>query len=606
MKKIYSIFATLLLSVLAISCQCDMEMEEAGYLRLNVETSSVVTSTRIVSNYKSKQLAVKIVDAAGQIVEETNDYATWTGRQFRLQPGTYTITASSYGFDGSESGFDIPYYTGTTTATVTSGQEVEAEITCKLANVKVTVKFDESVLKVFKSASAAVSSTITGVNAQTFTAGVTTASAYFPVGNIISRLTVINQGGVTHTDDGETITGVKARDHIVLRYKVGEVGELGPGEGGKPNIDVQVDGSTKTYTFTFNVSTEAKTSLAITEVSPWAKLAYITGGISALENGKTLDPTKFTYEYKLSTANEWTTATATQSGTEYKATLKSLIPNTKYVCRLVYNDGTDSFASAEQPFTTEGATALENGNFDDWYQSGKTWYAASESYFSANGSFWDSSNPGTTTGAGAIVNINPTQGNSEVVHTAGGKSARLLSHFVSVFGITKFAAASIYSGSFVGLVGTNGAKLNFGQPFTARPTQLTGWYNYTPKNIDQRGSNTPNGIGEKGTPDLCSVYIALLTERIQVDNTDMSTFPDWNTDPRVIAYGEMSDAEAVPTNGWKQFTINLKYADLEKKPTHILILSSSSKYGDYFTGGEGSLLYLDDFELKYDAEPVSR
>lgn len=32
---------------------------------------------------------------------------------------------------------------------------------------------------------------------------------------------------------------------------------------------------------------------------------------------------------------------------------------------------------------------------------------------------------------------------------------------------------------------------------------------------------------------------------------------------------------------------------------YIIIVASSSKYGDYFTGGDGSIMYLDDLELVY-------
>ena len=61
-------------------------------------------------------------------------------------------------------------------------------------------------------------------------------------------------------------------------------------------------------------------------------------------------------------------------------------------------------ASEIVEFTTEAAIALYNANFDLWYQNGKTWYAGE-----SGKSFWDTSNPGTTTGLGAIVNINPTK-----------------------------------------------------------------------------------------------------------------------------------------------------------------------------------------------------
>ena len=104
---------------------------------------------------------------------------------------------------------------------------------------------------------------------------------------------------------------------------------------------------------------------------------------------------------------------------------------------------------------------------------------------------------------------------------------------------------------------------------------------------------------------MCSVYIALTTEVKTVDNTNLNTFVNWETDPSVVAYGELPLSECVTTNGWKEFTINLKYHSLTTKPTHIIIVCSSSKYGDYFTGGEGSKMYVDDLSLIY-GEPITK
>ena len=54
----------------------------------------------------------------------------------------------------------------------------------------------------------------------------------------------------------------------------------------------------------------------------------------------------------------------------------------------------------------------------------------------------------------------------------------------------------------------------------------------------------------------------------------------------------------------KEFDIPLKYKNLTEKPAYIIIVCSASKYGDYFTGGHGSTMYLDDFELVYDGTPT--
>lgn len=592
MKKIY-LFLFVILSTLSItSCQQDDLNDNIGYLRIEVGTNAYV-DTRIAADYNPKQIALQILDSKGGIVESTDDWETLSGQQIRLEAGTYTVKASSNGFDGSESGFDIPYYAGSQQITVQTGKEVTANITCTLANVKVTVNYDQSFIDAFQSATATVKSAMEGVNELSFRMGDELKPAYFPVADLTATISVTNHSGQQFSQD-TPITNVKARKHYILNFKVAETGDIG-------GVSVSVDGTETVYTFTFNVSTEASTKLGAEPANAWSNFAYLEGSI--LSSSEELDPASMHFEYKKADAEEWQTISANyNSGNQkFTAILTGLTPATQYTYRLAYEKSGEAYASDPVTFTTEEATTLPNGNMDDWYKSGKTWYPVSESDYSTSGSFWDSSNPGTTTGAGALVNVNPTQGNSSIVHTSGGKSAELKSQYASAFGIGKFAAASLYSGKFNSLVGTNGAKIDFGQKFASRPTGLHGWFRYTSGKIDYRGDNTPAGLGEKGTDDLCSIYMALAKAPHQLNNTDTSTFFDFENDDNIIAYGELPDAEAVSTNNeWKEFNVELKYKDITPQTAYYLIIvCSSSKYGDYFTGSTGSIMYIDDLELLY-------
>lgn len=592
MKKIY-LFLFVILSTLSItSCQQDDLNDNIGYLRIEVGTNAYV-DTRIAADYNPKQIALQILDSKGGIVESTDDWETLSGQQIRLEAGTYTVKASSNGFDGSESGFDIPYYAGSQQITVQTGKEVTANITCTLANVKVTVNYDQSFIDAFQAATATVKSAMEGVNELSFRMGDELKPAYFPVADLTATISVTNHSGQQFSQD-TPITNVKARKHYILNFKVAETGDIG-------GVSVSVDGTETVYTFTFNVSTEASTKLGAEAANAWSNFAYLEGSI--LSSSEELDPASMHFEYKKADAEEWQTISANyNSGNQkFTAILTGLTPATQYTYRLAYEKSGEAYASDPVTFTTEEATTLPNGNMDDWYKSGKTWYPVSESDYSTSGSFWDSSNPGTTTGAGALVNVNPTQGNSSIVHTSGGKSAELKSQYASAFGIGKFAAASLYSGKFNSLVGTNGAKIDFGQKFASRPTGLHGWFRYTSGKIDYRGDNTPAGLGEKGTDDLCSIYMALAKAPHQLNNTDTSTFFDFENDDNIIAYGELPDAEAVSTNNeWKEFNVELKYKDITPQTAYYLIIvCSSSKYGDYFTGSTGSIMYIDDLELLY-------
>ena len=90
-----------------------------------------------------------------------------------------------------------------------------------------------------------------------------------------------------------------------------------------------------------------------------------------------------------------------------------------------------------------------------------------------------------------------------------------------------------------------------------------------------------------------------------INNKDEDSFIKFADDPNIIAYGELPSGSATEGDGYVEFNIPLKYKKeaFDKKPTHIIIVCSASKYGDYMTGGEGSTLYLDDLELVYDGEP---
>lgn len=587
MNRIISIFSIVLVCFL-FSCRNEERIEGAvGYLRLTVgESNSTNSRSEVPEDYQPKQIAVQILDSKNQVVEETDDWEYWKGKSLTLKVGKYIIKAASNGFDGKASGFDIPYYTGADTVVIQEGEELNRKLVCTLANVKVTVKFDAEFVSKFKSVEAQVGDTLGTYTPVTFTA-TETRSAYFPVTSLYSEITVVNNNGVQNKLKNK-FTDVKARDHYILNYKLAE--------SGKGNVTVTVDPSTNKYEYTFTVSPIA-TNQATLDANPWSTFAWVeTSGIT-LADGVTLNPEQVRFEYKEQDADAWLSVAGIQDGENYTAKITGLKPATTYTYRMVSGD---IFESAPSVFTTEAATALYNGNFDSWYKPDKTWYAVAESDFTS-GSFWDSSNPGTTQGAGALVNINPTQGNSSIVHTPGGKSAELKSQ-----NKVKFAAASLYAGSFGGLVGLSGAKINFGQPFISRPTALHGWFQYAPKSIGYVGDNQPSGTVSKGDPDICSIYIALATKTYTIDNTDTSTFIQFETDDDIIAYGELPANQCVDTGGqWKEFTIDLKYKTLEcPADMYILLVTSASKYGDYFTGGDGSTLYLDDFELVYGDTPV--
>lgn len=598
MKKIQYILTFLFVALFAVSCSQDMELEgEQGYLTLRVNslvsTNEGGTRAAAPEDYAPRTLHVEIVDQSGKVVKSTDDFANDKNFQgnIKMKVGTYTIVAHSAKWDGNGSGFDTPYYYGSTTVKVLSQSLVTASVTCTQANVKLTVNYDDVFASSFKSAVTTVTSAVSGIDPLQFVMNETTKSGYIPVGNFDAKLDVVNYSDVSNTLTRK-FENVKAREHYILNFKLAQDGYLGDGTGA--GVKVEVDESTNTYTYTFEVPRKSAISLVTRAANAWSTFAMLSASVTA--KTQSFDNAGLTMEWRVAGATDWNVipydALTIDAQDNVTTTLKGLTPNTSYEYRLRYINGDADVVCEPVAFTTEQQIALYNGGFENWWMDGKVAYANEQGV-----SFWDTSNKGAASFGGS--NTTETT-DADYVHS-GSKAARLESKYI----VIKFAAASLYTGSFIELVGTKGAKLNWGVPFASRPTALKGYMQYEPASVNRTSSSAPAGAPASGEPDQCGMYCALLSEALLVDNTDMSTFPDWENDSRVIAYGSLPLDQNVHSNGaWKEVNIPLVYNNINKKPTHLLVVFSASKYGDYFHGGEGSVLYVDDFSLEYGDTPA--
>jgi len=69
-------------------------------------------------------------------------------------------------------------------------------------------------------------------------------------------------------------------------------------------------------------------------------------------------------------------------------------------------------------------------------------------------------------------------------------------------------------------------------------------------------------------------------------------------DKNVIAYTEL--ISGTESTSYQEVELPLTYRYANRTPKYLVLVATSSKYGDYFTGGEGSTLWIDDFELVYE------
>ncbi|WP_278365697.1 PCMD domain-containing protein [Phocaeicola barnesiae] len=304
----------------------------------------------------------------------------------------------------------------------------------------------------------------------------------------------------------------------------------------------------------------------------------------ATVNGKVQSGKTPVVEYCKQNETSWSTVPAANisvSGNTFTATLTGLSASTTYKYR-VSVDGT---VGNEQTFTTAAATPLENGSMEDWSQDGKQW----NPWASGSNAFWGTGNKGAT-----IINKNIT---SPVDDSVSGKAAYLES--MDALGL-KLAAGNLFTGDFELDETKMNGLLHFGRPFTSFPTALRLHYKYTSSTIDMIGDNVGDLASLKGQPDMFQIYIALSdkSEPYEIRNNPKNRQLFDPNDANIIAYGEYTSSESVTS--YKELEIPLEYRATNRTPKYIIIVASSSKYGDYYIGGVGSKLWLDEMELVYE------
>lgn len=342
------------------------------------------------------------------------------------------------------------------------------------------------------------------------------------------------------------------------------------------HVRYTVFGRTEDWTIYVEVS---KAIVSTTQVDPWSNViwAYGTGPEGASNR----------FQYRETSSSEWIDvpeAYTTHSGGNFSCYIPHLRPLTQYVVRALSDDN----IANEVTVTTETTMDLPDGSFDQWWlKNKKIWCPWAEDGVQ----FWDTGNTGAA-----------TLGQSNVVPTdivppgASGQAAKLETRFVGISGIGKLAAGSVYSGRFAKVDGTNGI-LDFGRPWTLRPTKLKGYFRYETADINYASAELKYMMGR---PDSCHIYVALTDwtapYEIRTNPKNRQLFsPDMQS---VIAYGELIYSGKM--DQYKEFEIKLNYRSTSRRPSYILITSAASKYGDYFTGGAGAVLYIDQYSLDYD------
>lgn len=340
----------------------------------------------------------------------------------------------------------------------------------------------------------------------------------------------------------------------------------------------------------------------ITDVAAWCSSADVFATFDGTSEPPML-------HYKKTSDEEWIVLPQDSlkvDGINIAAHIGGLEMGTSYDVKLLFN-------GEELPgrtFVTDTPVQLPNMNFDRWWLSGKVWYP----YFqndSESDKVWDSANPGAAQfiGSSTLPEYEDVVNKGAWIDEAGVEHQRAAVKMVSKWAAVKFAAGNLYTGKFNGLVGLSGADLDWGVPFTSKPKALKGWYKYQPAAVNYKNNVAVSGSEmDRGQIQILLIETDCPYNVLPVNGANGPTYKDKNkiidleSDQTIIARGEMKlDLSDVDNDGkadWVEFVLPFEYRD-NRTPTYVVVTAASSYLGDFFTGGDGSTLLIDEFEFIY-------
>lgn len=385
---------------------------------------------------------------------------------------------------------------------------------------------------------------------------------------------------VVHMPEGTDLSTLK-----LLRAKLGpkEIATYIPALNPGPlnleyplQIAVTAWGRTEIWTIYAEIS---ETMVSTTQVDAWAKVIWAYGvGPSDGKNG---------FQYRKSGDTEWINVPEeylTGSQGVFSCYIPHLETLTDYEVRTISGEDVGNVIKV----TTSATELIPNGDFEDWSKNSKGMW---QPWAEGTDPYWGTGNTGTIT-----LGMNNTEPSDHTPPGITGKSVQMITRFVGLGVVGKLGAGSIFTGTFRALDGMNGI-LDFGRPWTLRPTKLKGYYQYKSVPIDY-ASEEFRSI--KGLPDTCQIYVALTdwTAPFEIRNNPKNRHLfDKNAD-YVIAYGELISGDVM--EDFKPFEIELQYRSTSRVPSYIQITCTGSKYGDYYTGGNGSQFWVDQFTFDWD------
>ena len=510
--------------------------------------------------------------------------------------------------------WDSKSYKGSQAFEIVAGQVTTVQVVANVNNAVTKASFDPTVAENFNEGYT-LTMTLSDEAASTlvYDASKSGAEGYYIV------------AGLFEPSLTWTFTGTLAKDGSSFT-KTGVIENVEPGKLYNMNLKYTIKDGDLVFSLSVDRSTEivddtiifepVSTGLAPSSVYEiWATRATIHADVDASEGeGKTI---KFAYSTDEGSTWTYVDAVNDSEGT-YKAELTGLAPQTKYTYALCIDD-----VQIGEPmtFTTEAAPNFPNASFE--YVSkvtGNNYYKFYDPNCGVEEGmkmFWGSGNGEGPDGVTGSANMNIVITDVDTSTKIDGNQS-VVAQTSSMVGM--LAAGNLFAGQFVGLVGTSGGIVNFGRPWSSRPTAMRIWCKYETGLINILNNNNL-GV-TKNDYDRAQIKVAIGTwdykkyggskeSPVQINTTDESTFVDYYTDPSTIANGDViiykegysinkGELITADTTGWIEYVIPLEYHNLNAYPTHIVVSCAASQFGDYFTGYDKTKLWIDAVELIYE------
>ncbi|MBQ7787538.1 MAG: PCMD domain-containing protein [Alistipes sp.] len=638
MKKLIYLAIGVVAMLMATSCEKDSfnsTSGEGGFsLALSVNNNetlssrAALTQNEIVDNAK---VDIYMPNFSGKIrsykYSEIVDEIIYlpTGNGYRVD----VIAGEAAQANPDKANFENKSYAGSADFDIVANQITnDVKVTAKINNAITKVTFDQTIAENFNEGytlTFALAENESNADNTLVYSATQTGEGYFIIDNPITENKLYWSFVGTKKSDG---TEFKAKGAIEAPESTG--GSL-VGTRHTMNFKYVVKDGTLTFTLVVDKDTNTTadkivwtpTSTGLSTIKNkdiWAKFVTIGGDVDTKE----YDGDVYV-QYRKSSTDEWATpdvnsdnmvkATVDDKGV-LSAVIKNLEPATDYQCRLVVydsvtaEDGTTSqqwveSVVSEKEFTTAVDQQVPNRSFEDYHMVNATsdyprFYRTDSDIESHRTEWWDSGNEASA-GYGYTICA---------VETSSVKDGSYAAKLQSRYAIAKFAAGNLFSGNFAGLDGLNG-MVDFGRPFTARPTGVSFYIRYKGGTVNRNGSDGPLVTNKDTDKGQIKVALGTWSNRtyggataecpVRVNTADKNTFWDIQNLPETIAYAEHICTN-VEDSGWYKVTLKLNYNKLNVFPTHIIISAAASMYGDYFNGCDSSDMYLDDIELLYDYE----